>query len=648
MPSCSSVAMLDAKGLRKSAVPISCGVRLDDFHPDSRILATQGCAQVREHYGLDVDQTLLLYVGRIDVEKRVDVLVQAMACLPDKNIQLAIAGTGGMEAHIKRLINTLNLEGQVHLLGGVPHQDLPALLNCADIFVMPGDAESFSIATLEAMACGKPVLAANSSALPELVTQGVNGTLFEPGSSQDAARGIMQLIRRRDQWGQMGRVSMERAHRHRLDAVMGKYERIYLSSVMAAPQPAAQPVLQRPLAGLSLHLHYSEQAQRHAFRPLTFLVMLGFLLCSILFSTDSTYAAPDVPNQDLATIDLADIRNLLVISPDDGSTIKSTDGLIRAVIDKGGQVQIVVLPDSTQSAPGDSTKTTQEGANGGRQTSHALTATLLDLGIPEEMVSYFDEPAATDASNSGTVAKISGAGNQAAHLSLDSLRSEEKDFINKLGAVLKDFKPDTILVPDAKNQDGAPSSVDDLTQLALAAGYLDSGGQSFPLLFAYLVKDNQTDQPSPDVNGVPAEVVDGQSSGWYRFPASQAQSAPSPVASATPQLTTSTQAESELYYQVPIVANNKTAEPFSLARVWRSNPLMIRELHVEDSTCYALQVADTNSDQADPGGHTLGACVQSQHVAGNHTALSLGVWDSGSSGMDVWRMVLVAPNKAAH
>jgi glycosyltransferase involved in cell wall biosynthesis len=68
-----------------------------------------------------------------------------------------------------------------------------ALFNCADVFVMPGEAELQSIATLEAMATGLPVLAANAKALPELVVPGVNGDLFEPGHPEDLARKMIRM-----------------------------------------------------------------------------------------------------------------------------------------------------------------------------------------------------------------------------------------------------------------------------------------------------------------------------------------------------------------------------------------------------------------------------------------------------------------------
>ncbi len=647
VPSNSSVAMLDQKGLRKSAVPISCGVRLDNFHPDERFQALPACEEVRERYGLSPDKTLLLYVGRIDIEKRVDVLVKAMAYLASDNVELAIAGTGGMEASVKHQIAEFHLERRVHLLGGVPHEELPALLNCADVFAMPGDVKSFSIATLEAMACGKPVLAANSSALPELVTHGVNGCLFTPGDPQDAASQIEQLIQNRDQWETMGQVSMERARRHRLDAVMGKYERIYQASVASKAQPVVAPATPRPLAGLSLNLHYPEFNRRMAFRPLSFLVIFGFLLCSMLFSADSTYAAPNLPNQDLKTINLTNITKLLVISPDDDSSIKSTGGLIRAVIDQGGRVQILVLPDSAQSeTDSNATGTTP----GGKQTSRALSSALLDLGIPQEMVDYFNEPAAAPAAGqSDSGKKLSGAGNIAAHLSLASLGLTEKNFMRQLGAILKDFKPDTVLVPDTQKQGSTSTSIDDLTQFALAAGYLDENNSSFPMLFAYLVKDNQTDETSPDVNSVPAEVVDGQASGWYRFPASQVQSVPSSDSTAVTATPPASQGDSELFYQVPVITRDlldkKTAEPLTLAKVWDNNPVVIRQLRVEDSTCYALQVAGSTTNPTDSDGHILGACMQKQQVAGDRTAYSLGFWNSGSSGMDVWRLVLMANKK---
>ena len=88
------------------------------------------------------------------------------------------------------MVHELDIEESVTLPGYIDSDDLPLLLNSVDAFVMPSSAELQSIATLEAMSCGKPILAANARALPELVEHGSNGFLFNPQNAQSLAENI--------------------------------------------------------------------------------------------------------------------------------------------------------------------------------------------------------------------------------------------------------------------------------------------------------------------------------------------------------------------------------------------------------------------------------------------------------------------------
>ncbi len=81
----------------------------------------------------------------------------------------------------------LNLGDRVSFLGFVRDADLLALRRSSDVFVIPSEAELQSLSTMEAVACGLPVVAANSYALPELVHHGENGYLFQPGNSDELA-----------------------------------------------------------------------------------------------------------------------------------------------------------------------------------------------------------------------------------------------------------------------------------------------------------------------------------------------------------------------------------------------------------------------------------------------------------------------------
>jgi glycosyltransferase involved in cell wall biosynthesis len=219
--------LVRAQGLRPPIFPVSCGIDLKRFYPNSS-MDRLAC---RARYGLDPQRTIFLFVGRVDKEKRVDVLLRAIHLLQRDDIQLVVAGRGAALGEFQALAKSLKLGERVRFTGFIPNEDLPMLLNSIDIFTMPSEAELLSIASLEAMACARPVLLADAVALPELVTQGVNGYLFKPGDAQDAARYMRLLADQRDRWEQMGKASLERARAHSLELTIQRFESLYQNSM---------------------------------------------------------------------------------------------------------------------------------------------------------------------------------------------------------------------------------------------------------------------------------------------------------------------------------------------------------------------------------------------------------------------------------
>lgn len=143
--------------------------------------------QVLGKYGLDPEQPFFLYLGGIDQRKGVGPLLEALAELKRRGLphRLALAGKIDGDKQYPGLlakIKALGLEDSVLLLGYVPDQDLPAIFSSCLAFVFPSLYEGFGLPPLEAMTCGAPVVAANASAVPEVV--GDAGILIQPNAGE--------------------------------------------------------------------------------------------------------------------------------------------------------------------------------------------------------------------------------------------------------------------------------------------------------------------------------------------------------------------------------------------------------------------------------------------------------------------------------
>ncbi len=211
---------------------ISCGVDQDRFYLNPSV----NRMAMRKKYRVDPNKIAFLYLGRLDNEKRVDVLIQAFAQAQVPNAQLVIAGKGMVAEKLRQLADDLNLTGQVVFTGFVPVEDLARLYNSVDFYAMPGDTELQSLSTLEALACGRPVLAADARALPELVKHQVDGYLFEPGNVQDAANGIRWLAGHMQDWQKLSAAGQAVAAPHHLDNTLRHFEQLY-REVASLEQP---------------------------------------------------------------------------------------------------------------------------------------------------------------------------------------------------------------------------------------------------------------------------------------------------------------------------------------------------------------------------------------------------------------------------
>jgi len=119
------------------------------------------------------DRLRLIAIGNINKEKGLEYLFEAIKDLKDK-VSLTVVGDGPLLKEFKEK------NKDVTFIGRVEHKELPRIINQHDVLVHPSYVESFPNVILEAMACGKPVIACNVYGIPEMVTDGYNGFLVRP------------------------------------------------------------------------------------------------------------------------------------------------------------------------------------------------------------------------------------------------------------------------------------------------------------------------------------------------------------------------------------------------------------------------------------------------------------------------------------
>lgn len=216
-----AASLLAEQGFDRDVEAVSCGIDLTRFHPHA-----EPKQWARKLFGLP-DRPTVLFVGRLDEEKRLSDLIRAMPyVLNETDAQLALVGTGNQRETLETLAARIGVAERVSFLGFVADENMPQAYAAADVFAMPSVAELQSIATLEAMATGLPVVVADAMALPHLVN-GDNGYLFPPGDVLALARHLTSVLTDGDLRDRLGLASRELALTHDHQTSLARFEQIY-------------------------------------------------------------------------------------------------------------------------------------------------------------------------------------------------------------------------------------------------------------------------------------------------------------------------------------------------------------------------------------------------------------------------------------
>ena len=164
------------------------GIDTEKFKPNLNI------SELKRKYGIN-DEKVILCAGNLNKYKGIQYVIRIFSSLKDSNMALFIVGTGDYLSELKKLSEKLNISNNIIFTGKVPNQELPKYYNLADVFVMPTMLlEGLPLVVLEAMACGKPVIAHRIGGIPTVIDNYEDGVLVEPGDLKELEEKILNVL----------------------------------------------------------------------------------------------------------------------------------------------------------------------------------------------------------------------------------------------------------------------------------------------------------------------------------------------------------------------------------------------------------------------------------------------------------------------
>ncbi len=183
---CTSTAMVEelaARGIQHTAL-WQRGVDTDLFRPE----LASGAMRERLHGGHDDTGHLLLYIGRLSAEKQIERIRPVLEAMPQA--RLALVGDGPHRQQLER-----HFEGTATtFVGYLAGQELASAYASGDAFLFPSSTETLGLVLLEAMAAGCPVVGANRGGIPDIVSDGVNGCLYDPDQPASLTTAVQRLL----------------------------------------------------------------------------------------------------------------------------------------------------------------------------------------------------------------------------------------------------------------------------------------------------------------------------------------------------------------------------------------------------------------------------------------------------------------------
>lgn len=188
---------------------------------------------LRKRLGLEADVPIMLTVGRMDPEKRLDFIVEAFDLIADRvpNAHLVFAGDGSARKHVEEKANSTRAKDRIHFLGMVNRADLPDIFHDANVFLSASTTEVHPISVIEAIASGLPFVAVHDEAFEGMLEDGQNGYAV-PLDVKKYADVLADLLPDRERLKRFGMHSTELSEKYSIEAQVKALEKLYTEAIL--------------------------------------------------------------------------------------------------------------------------------------------------------------------------------------------------------------------------------------------------------------------------------------------------------------------------------------------------------------------------------------------------------------------------------
>ena len=224
-PSQSMKDLIGNYKIKKEVAVIPNAIDIDLFREKDE----QEIALLRKELQISPDDIVILYLGRVSLEKNIDKIIKALAIIRDKkidNFKFIVVGDGTAVKQLNSLADSLGLTEKVKFVGAIEREKVRYYYQIGDIFSFSSTSETFGMVIIEALASGLPVLAVKAPGAVDIITDGLDGILVEDDVYQFAEQ-LENLIKNRELRQELSSNALQTVKRYSSDTISDQVLTLY-------------------------------------------------------------------------------------------------------------------------------------------------------------------------------------------------------------------------------------------------------------------------------------------------------------------------------------------------------------------------------------------------------------------------------------